>query len=205
MKTGTRIEFILLVAVLLLAAPFMEVARGTPVTTIYEFVPDQSEVIKSGGFFGRRYTYSIEGQFQLIVDYDADAASFDQVNATTSEPVWYLDVESGYYTPTQSLNVLFHMTELKSTYVSDTQIDFLLEIECPLWEGGNEDIRIRATFMDDLLYLTGGFHEPGYDTYQFDLDAVAVPEPATFFLLGAGGLVMKKRRFGVYEKSRERI
>jgi len=30
-------------------------------------------------------------------------------------------------------------------------------------------------------------------------------EPATFFLLGAGGLVMKKRRFGVYEKSRERI
>ena len=175
-------------------------AWGTLITYEYEFVPDQSEVIKSGGFAGQRYTYSIEGQFQLIVDYDADSASFDQVNATTSEPIWYLDVVSGYYIPTQSLNVLFHMTELESTYVSDMQIDFLLEIECPL--GGNKDIRIRATFMDDLLYLTGGFREPGYDTYQFDLDAFAVviPEPTTFFLLGAGCLLVRGHIFREYKK-----
>jgi hypothetical protein len=33
-----------------------------------------------------------------------------------------------------------------------------------------------------------------------------IPEPATFFLLGAGGLLLiRKRRCGVYEKSRERI
>jgi hypothetical protein len=33
-----------------------------------------------------------------------------------------------------------------------------------------------------------------------------IPEPGTFFLLGAGGLLLiRKRRCGVYEKSRERI
>jgi len=139
----------------------------------------------------RMESYSIQGQFQLTVDFDATAAWFDQVDATISEAVWYHEIGEPA-NRTQSLNVLFHMTELESTYVSATQIDFLLARD-PQFP--NYDIRIRVTFIDDLVYLTGGFTEAACDGYQFDIDAFVVPEPSTLFLLAVGGLVIRKRIF----------
>ena len=166
-------------------------AKATSVTTVYDFVPEQSRLIRVGGMVPRMESYSIQGQFQLTVDFDATAAWFDQVDATISEAVWYHEIGEPA-NRTQSLNVLFHMTELESTYVSATQIDFLLARD-PQFP--NYDIRIRVTFIDDLVYLTGGFTEAACDGYQFDIDAFVVPEPSTLFLLAVGGLVIRKRIF----------
>jgi hypothetical protein len=188
----TRIKFILLVAVLSLTVPFVQEARGTPVTTIYEFVPDQSNLVVSGGFGGTSKTYPAEGQFMLDIDLEEGASSFGQVDATISEPIWYSHEIGEPPRLTQDLNIILHMTELESTYVSDTQIDFLLEIERPFW--GNYDIELRLTFIDDLVHLTGGFSDTAPDSYQYDLDAVAVvvPEPLTMMFLGLGSLIIRK-------------
>ena len=170
-------------------------ATGVPVTTIYEFVPEQGSLGVSGGFAGTSKAYPVEGQFQLTIDFAASTASFDWVDAAISEPIWY---HHEIWEPprlTQDLNIILHMTELVSTYVSDTQIDFLLERNDPMYPDPRWDIRIRLIFMDDLLHLTGGFSEPMHDSYQYDLDAVAVyvPEPLTLLFLGLGGLIIRRQ------------
>ena len=162
-------------------------ARAAIVTTTYEFIPDQSTLSVSGR--GSGGPYSIEGQFQLTVDFDAGIASFDQVDATISEVIGYIEV--GGLQSTDSLGVLFHMTELESTYVSDTQIDFLLERNVPTFP--YYDIHIGLSFVNDSVHLTGGFSEPGYDGRGYSMDAVAVPEPATVCLFILGWVMLRKR------------
>ena len=187
----TRIKFILLVLSLSLAGPFMEEATGTPVTAIYEFLPDQSNLAVSGGFAPTLKNYQVEGQFWLTIDLTEGIASFNQVDATISEAIWY---QSGRGEPprlTQNLNTIFQMTELESTYVNNAQIDFLLEIECPFW--GNYDIELRLSFIEEMVNLTGGFSLPMPDSYQYRLVGFAIPEPATLFFLGLGGLIIRKQ------------
>ena len=194
-RQGYRQFFVraLFLFTLISAALFVPEAKATPVTTIYEFLPEQSSVVWSGGIFGRRGTTSFEGQFQLTVDYDAGIASFDQVDATTSEPVLYFDEEADHRIRTQSLNVIFRMTELESTYVSDEQIDFLMERYHPQFPHEYSDIWVRLTFMDEMVRVTGRYVELIADGYQFDLDAVAIPEPMTLLFLGLGGLLIGRR------------
>jgi len=175
---------------LVLALVGCATAPAAIVMTTYEFIPDESTVVYYGGW-GGRFDYSIEGQFQLSVDFDAGIASFDQVNATLSEEVLYYDYDEHDFSFTQSLGLLFSMTELESTYVSDKQIDFLLERNIPTFPGS--DIHIVLTFMDDSVHLTGNFEDPLVDGHWYDLDAVAIPEPVTVLLLGLGGLLLRKR------------
>jgi len=191
-KIKTRV---LLVGIATLLFCFCETpASGTPVTAIYEFLPDQSNLAVSGGFAPTLKNYQVEGQFWLTTDFAKGSSSFDQVEATISEPIMYYTGEfPQLFEWTDSLNTILHMTELVSTYVSNTQIDFLLEIERPFW--GNYDIELRLTFIDDLVHLTGGFSDTAPDSYRYKLDGVAVyvPEPLTLFFLGLGGLIIRKQ------------
>ena len=141
--------------------------EATTVTTLYEFIPEQSTVVQAGGLFGTYKSYTIEGQFQLTVDFDADVAWFDHVDAT--------------YGDERSLGDRFNMTELESTYVSYTAIDF---------EGQTKDVQfdihLGLAFVDDSVHLTGGYIENVPDGYGYDLDAVAVPEPCSLILFVVG-------------------
>lgn len=154
-------------------------------TTTYEFLPNPNALRTSGGIDGQGFgTFSIEGQFRLSVDFDAGIASFEQVDATLSEEIPYYDYDQGDLSFTQSLSVLFSMTELESTYVSDTTIDFVLERNIPSFPGA--DIYLGLTFIDDSVHLIGHFGMPMADGYWYSLDAVAVPEPATLILFLVG-------------------
>ncbi|MGB2809891.1 MAG: PEP-CTERM sorting domain-containing protein [Sedimentisphaerales bacterium] len=170
-------------------------ARATTVTTLYEFIPEQSTVLErnwSLGYYEK--WYSIEGQFQLTVDFDAGIAWFDQVDATLSEEIYFSDYYGEEPISTDRLDVLFHMTELESTYVNDTAIDFVFEKNIPTFPFA--DIHLWLTFVDNSVHLTGQFSEAAYDGNQYNLDALAVPEPATIILLALGiiGVRVSKRR-----------
>jgi hypothetical protein len=133
-------------------------------TSIYVFDPNQSTVVQTGGIAGVHETYGIEGQFQLTVDYDAGIASFDQVDANLTEPSGFLY--------TQSLGVLFNMTELASTAISETEIEF----EGKTAENTPSDILLRLTFTGDSVHLVGDITPPPWtaDFFYYDLDAVAL-------------------------------
>ena len=150
------------------------------VTTIYDFVPDQSTVVVYGR--GGPTTFYVEGQFQLTVDYDASTASFDWV--VTNDILGDSDVGE-----------IFYMTELEGTVVSDNQIDFFSESTNPTFPG--RDILLVFTFTDDSVHLTSSTYYPRYamDAGFCVLDAIAVPEPATLLMLTLGGLIVKRRFF----------
>ena len=82
----------------------------------YEFIVDQSSVLQTGGIAGINETYSIEGNFQLSVNYDENIASFELADANLLEPTGFL--------PTESLGELFNMTNLVGTIIDDTTIMF---------------------------------------------------------------------------------
>jgi len=161
------------------------------VTTTYEFLPDQSTVVLYGR--GGPYPYPIEGQFQLTVDFDAGIALFEQVDATISEKIYFFDYYGEEPIYTDSLNVLFHMTEMVSTNVTDTVIDFVFEKNIPTFPGA--DVYLTVTFLNDSIHLTGYFNEPIHDGGYIHLDAIAVPEPTTILMIALGGLIVKKRFF----------
>jgi len=146
--------------------------RGV-VTTTYEFLPDWSEV-------RRHYcSYPVKGLFQLIVDYDVRSASFSQVDATISEEIYFYDYCGEEPVYTNNLDMLFHMTELVSTNINDTTIDFVFEKNIPTFPYA--DVGIRITFLDDSVQLVGGFQEPIHARYggYIHLNAVAVCEHET--------------------------
>ncbi len=187
-KKLKKLTFAAIAALAIISCPRSSAAI---VTTIYEFVPDQSTVAVYGRIIS---TYPIEGQFQLTVDYDADIASFDQVNATISEEIHFYDYFGEDPVYTDNLDVIFHMTEMVSTSVSETEIDFLFEKDIPGFSP-YADVHLTLTFLDNSVQLTGYFTEPVADGRYFLLDAVAVPEPASILILAFGGLIVRRRFF----------
>jgi parallel beta-helix repeat protein len=122
--------------------------------------PGQSTVVQTGGIAGIHETHTINGYFVLTVDFAASVAWFDRVDANLSESI---------YLPTQSLEELFQMTELVSTEVNETVVEFE-DTNPPL---GGVDIGIRVTFENDLVRMTGQRTEPWPDSFVYDLDAMA--------------------------------
>lgn len=172
-------------------------AKATPVTTIYEFVRDESH-LRLEGIWGIP-TYSIESTFSLSFDIDLGIASFDQVNATltgenVSYDVPYIDYDKPGTLFTNSLyDVVFSMREIESVALSDERVDFYLDRNLPMFP--DSDIRLSITFVDGSLNMTGYFSAPAADAWSYHLNAFAVevPEPATILMLCAGGLLIKRK------------
>ncbi|MBL7154083.1 MAG: hypothetical protein ISS79_10215 [Phycisphaerae bacterium] len=160
------------------------------VTIPYVFVQDESAVVRTS-WLSNPKTYYIEGQFQLNVDFDLGIASFDQVNATLSSEIEYYNYFTGAILFTDNLDELFNISELESTNVTDTRIDFLFEKNIPRFP--SSDVYLTVTLLNDTLEMSGYFGEPVADGYWYDLHVIAVPEPGTL-LVGAVGAAMLRRR-----------
>jgi hypothetical protein len=152
-----------LIISLVLIVIFLFVGPAGARTSTYVFVTDESTVVQTGGFMGIHETYPIEGQFQLSVDLDAGTASFDRIDANLTEPSGFLY--------TQSLGVLFNMTELLGIVIDDTTIEF----EGKTSDNTGTDIVISLILTDDSVHLTGETIPPpgSADFFEYDLDAVA--------------------------------
>ncbi|MHC4213734.1 MAG: PEP-CTERM sorting domain-containing protein [Planctomycetota bacterium] len=187
---------VLTILVLLVAAgPVL----ALPETITYEIITDESWVAIVTGY---RREYLLEGHFQLVVDYDLGTAAFENVNVTIEEEItyWHYPIvhppPPGPYLPsTDDLGELFLLTELESTLVTSTGIDFQLIKNIPGFPGA--DIYLDLIFDGDMVHIMGNFGTPVYDGPWYDLDATAtvVPEPATILLLGFGGLLIRNRKY----------
>jgi len=143
-------------------------------TKTYLFLPDQSTVLQTGGFMGIHETHTVTGRFQLTMDFGTGAASFDQVDATLSEsPFLY----------TQSLNVLFNMTELTGTIISDTEIYFTGKTA----EAHPVDVNLVVILRDNSVQISGRTFPPCCDFFIYNLDAVAYECPQTYYVDGVNG------------------
>jgi hypothetical protein len=143
-------------------------------TKTYLFLPDQSTVLQTGGFMGIHETHTVTGRFQLTVDFETGAASFDQVDANLSEsPFLY----------TKSLDVLFNMTGLVGTIISDTVINFMGKTA----ESYPVDVNLVVTLSENSVQITGGTFPPCCDFFKYDLNAVAYEYPQTYYVDAADG------------------
>ncbi len=145
------------------------------VTTTYEFLADKSSIIAYCGRGGIS-TYSIQGTFLLTVNFDECKAHFEEVDAILSKEIRFVDD----YPPakeisTESLDVLFHMTELISTNVNDTSLSFVFYKNIPTFPGA--DVNLRVVLQNNSALITGTFSDAVYDGCWYDLNAVAVAVP----------------------------
>jgi hypothetical protein len=105
-------------------------------TITYQFQPDPNALTTSGGFSGQGMgSFSIDGQFELSVNFDTAVASFRWVDAVLDRKIWVHDYNEGLIY-TDNLDALFHMTELISTDVNETAIRFELRRKQPNFPRG---------------------------------------------------------------------
>jgi len=137
-------------------------------TSIYVFGPDQSIVIKTGGFAGVHETYAVTGQFWLTVDSDSSVASFEKVDANLTDET---GIEYG-----QTLDEIFNMTGLAGTVVDGTTIEF----EGKTADGTESDVSLKLSIKDDSAHLTGNTTPPpnSADMFFYDVNAVATKKYA---------------------------
>ena len=133
-------------------------------TSTYVFLSEQSKLVKVGGFAGVHETYSIEGQFQLTIDFDAGTAWFGQVDANLID-------DSGLLYEL-SLGIIFNMAELLGPVVDDTTIEFVGKTT----DGMESTILLTLSFRGDSVQLTGRTVPPpnSADFFIFELDAAAM-------------------------------
>ena len=145
---------------LLIAVCLVGVAASAQTST-YVFVPEQSQVVQTGGIASVHWTYTIRGQFQLAVDPNAGSASFGRVdaNATDDSP----------FKRTLDPDHVFNMTSLVGVVVGDTTIKFTGKAP------DDSDVSITVTLQDNLAHLVGQTTPPpnSADFFIFSLDAVA--------------------------------
>lgn len=163
----------------ILASHWLEDSTSTAtITTTYKFLPDQSTMIWHVGRAGWSIPHSVEGQFKLMVDFDAGVARFEQVDAilTNGQPP---PTHPGVNLNGRLLDDCFYMTKGLSKYVSHTAVYFEGHFES---EGPAERlVLIELALMDNLVHLTGrkDYVEviPDGETYSLDALAVVVADP----------------------------
>ncbi len=130
---------------------------------VYVFGPDQSTVVKTGGFVGLLETYAVTGQFQLTVDSNSSVASFEIVDANLTD-----ETGSEYG---RSLDEIFNMTGLSGSVIDETTIEF----EGKTADGTESDVRLKLSFSDDSARITGQTTPPpnSADMFFYDVNAVA--------------------------------
>ena len=166
-----RVDFLDLA---ILASHWLEDNRPHGVIkTTYRFLPDQSAMIWHVGRAGWSIPHSIEGQFQLTLDFDTHVARFEQVSAVLTNgqpPPTHPDVNLNG----KSLGDLFHMCELLGTIVSDTGAHFQGNFDFD--ESLQRIVVVELNFRDSSVYVTGTseFSEVVPDASAYSLDAVAI-------------------------------
>ena len=160
-KTGGKLMMLLLI--LLAICTFSQRLQAN--TSIYVFGPDQSMVIKTGGFAGVHITYAVTGQFRLTVDSNTSVASFEIVDANLTD-------EAGLLYG-QSLDEIFNMTGLAGTVVDDRTIEF--EGKTADGTESNVSLSLKLSIKDDSAHLTGQTTPPpnSADMFIYDVNAVA--------------------------------
>ncbi|MFC1635286.1 aminotransferase class I/II-fold pyridoxal phosphate-dependent enzyme, partial [Planctomycetota bacterium] len=131
-------------------------------TDIYDFDPNQSTVVKTGGFAGIHEAYSVVGRFLLSIDLDANEASFEKVDANL------IDEGGSHYS--ENLGTIFNMTALLGTVIDERTVQF----EGKTDDGTKSDILLTLTLNDDSAHLTGTTTPPANsaDLFFFELDAI---------------------------------
>jgi len=144
------------------------------VKTIYKFLPDQSTMVWHVGRAGWSIHHSVEGQFQLTMDFDAGIARFEQVDAilTNGQPP---PTNPGVNLNGQSLDKYFLMTLLTSKDFTHTSAYFegRFHIENSFVK---DVVSIALVFADNTVRLTGKreFSETIPDASAYSLDGIAV-------------------------------
>jgi The GLUG motif len=133
-------------------------------TSVYVFVPEQSTVLKTGGFVAAHETYFVKGRFQLTVDGKTGAASFNAADASLTA------ADGKVYS--MSLDAIFNMIGLAGVRLDDSTIQF----DGKTADGTNSDVHLTLTFEDGSARLAGQVTPPpnSADMFFYDLEAVAL-------------------------------
>ena len=181
----------ILVAIVIISSQF--ICKSSFADTVsYLFASGNSTLVQYAFSKTDPTTAYIDGTFALNIDTVAGDAWFDQVDATLSQTISYWDYDVSDYAFTQDFDTQFCLSQLVSTSVSETEINFVLERNLPTFPGA--DVHLDLFFSGNSIQLDGWFGTPVYDGAWYDLNAVAVPEPSTLLLFGLGAIALQKRR-----------
>jgi hypothetical protein len=130
-------------------------------TNVYVFAPNQSTIVQTGGIAGLNRTYTIEGQFQLMVDFEAGTAAFEKVDANA--------VDDSPYKRSLDPNEVFAMTTLAGTVLSDTTLEFTG------YAADGSSVLLEMTIADETVTIKAQTTPPpnSADFFIFSMDAVA--------------------------------
>jgi len=146
---------------------------GPAQTSRYVFLSDQSTLVQTGGIAGVHWTYAVQGQFQLTVDFQAGTACFSQVDANA--------IDDSPWRRTLDPNQVFAMAALVGTVISDTALEFTGKA------ANGSGVRITATLGSGQVHLVA--------------DTVPPPNSADFFLFSMDALAQRKYSGGTGEPS----
>ena len=135
-------------------------------TMFYEFVPDESEFALMGGIASYDQTYTIEGSLGLDVDFDANVASFVDVDATL-----FLLQNTGPnvsgFLHGESLDSVFNLTGATGTVIDATTFSFTSV------DDQGFTVSLDVSLMPMSLTLVGENVPECCDLFSYEIDAVA--------------------------------
>ena len=130
-------------------------------TRRFEFLADRSTVVQTGGIAGVHWTYRLEGQFGLTIDFQTGTASLSNVNAVATN--------NGPPPRTLDPDEAFNLTALTGP-VGDGRV---------IWLTGKaadgSDVMLALDILGDSIHLIGQTTPPpgSADFFVFGLDALA--------------------------------